>query len=95
MKRLTALLATAALLGSLLGARAVAGPEAVPHARSAGVREADPLHGGFWRPAGSDAERPAVSLVRASWSPSGSVQARPEPGALAAVRAVVRLAALD
>ncbi len=96
MKRLSGLIATAALLGVLVGARAAAGGEGLTHEASvAGVRVTDPLRGGFWRPANSDAKRPAVSLARAQWAPSDSAQRRPEPDAFAAVRAVVRLAALD
>jgi hypothetical protein len=59
------------------------------------VRETDPLLGGFWRPASSDAKRPAVSLARAEWTPSDSALRRSEPDPFSAVRAVVRLAALD
>ena len=96
MKRLTALIATAALLGLLVGARAAAGSDEPARAASAaGVREPDRFRGGFWRPAGSDAVRPVVSLARASWSPAEAAPRRPQPGTFHAVRAVVRLATLD
>jgi hypothetical protein len=96
MKRLTALIAMAALLGLLVGARAAAGWDAPERtASAAGVREPDRLRGGFWRPAGSDATRPVVRLARDSWSPAESAQRRPQPDTLHAVRAVVRLATLD
>jgi hypothetical protein len=91
--RLTALFVTTALLGFLIGARAVGVP--APAAGSAGVRELDPLRGSFWRPAGSDAARPAVKLARLAWTPAEASARRPQPDALAAVQAVVRLASLE
>jgi hypothetical protein len=65
--RLTVLFVTTALLGFLIGARAVGVP--APAGGSAGVRELDRLRGGFWRPAGSDAVRPVLSLEPAAWTP--------------------------
>jgi hypothetical protein len=91
--RLTALIVTTAVLGFLLGARAVGNP--TPTANASGVREMHSLRGGFWRPAGSDAARPAVTLERAAWSPAAPAVSDAHPDALAAVRAVVRLAAFE
>ena len=34
-----------------------------------GVRDADPVHGSFWAPAGSAAVRPEVVLTPRAWSP--------------------------
>jgi hypothetical protein len=97
--RLTALFVITAVLGFLVGARAVGSPSpAESAAATAGVREMHPLRGGFWRPAGSEAERPAVRLEPTAWAPSAPAalpasEARPD--ALAAVRAVIRLASLE
>jgi hypothetical protein len=94
--RLTALFVTTALLGFLIGARAVGVPTPAERAASAaGVREADRLLGTFWRPAGSDAERPVLRLAPVAWTPSESKVRRPEPDTIAAVEAVVRLASLE
>ena len=94
--RLTALIVTTALLGFLVGARAVGGPAvAASVASEAGTRELDRLRGGFWRPAGSDAERPALSLEPVAWIPAETKARRPQPDAIASVRAVVRLASLE
>jgi hypothetical protein len=94
--RLIALLVTTALLGFLVGVRAIGSPTpAQTAAREVGLRESDPLRGGFWRPAGSDAARPTLRLEPTAWVPPESKPGRPQPDALAAVRAVVRLASLD
>jgi len=91
--RLTALLCATALVGFVVGARAVSRPvpEGLPEP-SAGIREVDPLHGSFWRPAGSEAARPAIRLAPRSWVPrdADAVAAQPDP--LGSVRALVRLA---
>jgi len=95
--RLTALVLATALLGFLVGARALgssASPPASAPAASAGTRDVAPLRGGFWRPAGSDAKRPVVSLRQTAWSPAGARDLR-EPGALASLEAVVRLASTE
>jgi hypothetical protein len=91
--RLTALLCATALVGFVVGARAVSAPvpEQLPE-RSAGVREVDPLHGSFWRPAGSEAARPASSLAPRSWVPRDSDALATQPDPLRSVRALVRLA---
>jgi hypothetical protein len=96
MTRLTALLVATALFGFFVGTRAIGGPALTAGtASAAGVREAHPLHGGFWRPAGSDATRPVVRLERAAWTPSASTATAARPATFAAVQAVVRLASLD
>ena len=94
--RLTALVLATALLGFFLGSRAIGGPALTAGAASAaGAREKHPLHGGFWRPAGSDATRPVVRLERVAWTPSASTATAARPAPLDAVQAVVRLASLD
>ena len=87
---------TTALLGFLAGARAIGGLDPPASATvDAGVREKDRLHGGFWRPAGSNAERPTLSLAPVTWTPSASMAHRPQPDPIASVQAVVRLASLE
>jgi hypothetical protein len=94
--RLTALLVTTALLGFLVGARAVGGPTAMASSAStAGQRDVDPLRGSFWRPAGSDAARPAVRLERVGWTPSAAKPHDTPPDTRSALQALVRLASLD
>jgi hypothetical protein len=91
-----ALLVTTALIGFLMGARAIGSTApAEVAATAAGIRVSDPLCGSFWRPAGSDAARPSMRLEPATWTPAESQPRRPQPDALAALRAVVRLAAID
>lgn len=90
--RLTSLFVTTAVLGFLIGARAVGIPSwAGSAASSTGLREMDPLRGGFWRPAGSDATRPGVRLEPAAWTPAEASPPSAQPDTLAALRAVVRL----
>jgi hypothetical protein len=60
-----------------------------------GTLDRDPLHGAFWRPAGSAATRPALRLARASWLPPEAPSRHLPGGTLASVQAVVRLAASD
>jgi hypothetical protein len=94
--RLSVLIATAAVLGFLVGARAVGIPRPAEDSPSAaGVRELDPLRGGFWRPAGSEAERPALELEPSAWAPPMREASDPRSDALAAVRAALRLASLE
>lgn len=94
--RLTALVLATAMLGFLVGSRAIGGPaSAVESASAAGVRERHPLHGGFWRPEGSDATRPVVRLERSAWTPAAATATAEQPAPLDAVQAVVRLALLD
>jgi hypothetical protein len=94
--RLTVLFVTTALLGFLVGARAVGVPTPVGSAASsAALREMDPLRGGFWRPAGSDAARPGVRLEPAAWAPAEASTPSAQPDTLAALRAIVRLATLE
>ena len=94
--RLTALalagVLVAWLAGGSPGSRAPLPQAAAP---AVGTLDADRLHGSFWRPAGSDATRPAASLERVAWAPSESKPLRPQSDALASVQAVVRLAASD
>ena len=94
--RLTALALASVLVACLAGAgpgsRAPLPQAAAP---AFGTLDADRQHGSFWRPAGSDATRPALSLERVAWTPSDSKPRRPQSDALASVQAVVRLAASD
>ncbi len=39
-----------------------------------GVRDADPVHGSFWAPAGSSAVRPRPNLEPRVWSPRGRLR---------------------
>ncbi len=97
--RMTALALVLALVGfgvvgaSRIGTRSIEPADAPRTLR--GTFERDALHGAFWRPAGSDAERPAVRLARASWTPPETRPGRPSPAALASLRAALRLASLD
>lgn len=88
--RLTALFVITALLGFLIGARAVGTPSPAASAPSvaAGVREMDPLRGGFWRPVGSDAQRPVARLAPVSWTPSAPDASGRQADALAGLQAV-------
>lgn len=93
--RMAALALVLALVGFGVGASVIGRPGAEPAGTpriERGSFERDALHGAFWRPAGSDAERPALRLARASWTPP---ETQPRLDALASVRAVVRLASLD
>jgi hypothetical protein len=96
--RMTALALVVGLVGFGVGASVITRPSAEQAGAPRTLRgtfERDALHGAFWRPAGSDAERPALRLARASWTPPETRPRRPRPDALASVRAVVRLASLD
>ena len=93
--RTAALLLAAALLVGLAGAGTSGrGADASDLAASAGEYQADRWRGGFWRPAGSVAERPALRLARTTFTPEAQPQ-RAEPGTLASLRAVAQLALLD
>ena len=60
-----------------------------------GTLDRDRPNGSFWRPAGSDATRPAPSLQRVAWTPFEPKPGRPQSDTLASVQAVVRLTASD
>src|SRR5258705_4884413 len=94
--RLTALVLASVVVACLAGTGA-GGRGALAGAlrRAVGTLESDLLHGAFWRPAGSDARRPALSLQRATWALPESQPRHPHGDTLASVRAVVRLAASD
>jgi hypothetical protein len=76
-KSTCALIALVVALGLVQGSRAALGsaPPAAPSdpapppAPAAGARELDPLRGGFFRPAGSDAVRPPQRLRPLAWWP--------------------------
>jgi hypothetical protein len=72
--RIGALLLVTAVAGFLIGVRATGGTlpgfDANEPAETAEIREVDPLRGGFWRPAGSDAVRPVVRLDVRTWEPA-------------------------
>jgi len=96
--RMTVLVLAVTLAGFAVATRAVGGAPTEPSISAAsdpGRMEGDRLHGAFWRPAGSDAERPALRLRQVAWLPAESKLRRPQPDALASVNAVVRLAAFD
>jgi len=96
--RMTILVLVVALAGFAVGTQAIGGAStepSVPAASDSGSVAGDRLHGAFWRPAGSDAERPALRLRQVAWSPAESKLRRPHPDALASVNAVVRLASID
>jgi hypothetical protein len=96
--RLAALMVTAALAGLSLGAHTALGasPRDVERAAPvAGASEPDRLRGTFWRPAGSDAVRPTVSVRRVAWTPPETAPRHLQPDAIDSVQAVVRLASLD
>ena len=94
--RLTALVLASVVVACLAGTGA-GGRGALAGAPRPALRTLDHelLHGAFWRPAGSDARRPALSLERATWAPPASQPRRPHGDTLASVQAVVRLAASD
>jgi hypothetical protein len=93
--RTAALLLAAALLAGLAGAGAFGRPaDATDLPASAGEYHADRWRGGFWRPAGSVAERPALRLEQTTFTPEAKPR-HPEPGTLASLRAVAQLALLD
>ena len=92
--RLTALALASVLVACLAGAGGRA-PLADAPRPARGTLDSDHLHGAFWRPAGSDATRPALSLRRVAWTPSEAKPRRPQSDAFVSVQAVVRLAASD
>ena len=61
-------LALALALGGAAAPRAAEPVTSAPVAPS--LREFHSLHGGFWRPAGSDAVRPALRLDPVVWTPA-------------------------
>ena len=96
--RLTALALASVLVACLAGAGAGTGgraPLADASRPARGTLDSDRLHGAFWRPAGSDATRPALSLRRVAWAPSEAKPRRPQSDAFVSVQALVRLAASD
>ena len=93
--KLTTLALACAVAVALLGASGSAPAPAAPASPAAGRLESDWRHGTFWRPAGSAATRPAVRLERVAWRPTVTSVRHAQPDALAAMRAVVRLAASD
>ena len=93
--RTAALFLAAALLVGLAGAGGFGrSADAAAPSASAGEYQADRWRGGFWRPAGSVAERPALRLEQATFTPEAQPQ-RPAPGTLASLLAVAELALLD
>jgi hypothetical protein len=93
--RTAALLLVAALLVGLAGAGALGrGADAAAPSAPAGEFQADRWRGGFWRPAGSVAERPPLRLEQTTFTPAAKPQ-HPGPGTLASLRAVAQLALLD
>ena len=90
----SALVAIVFVLGLLQGTRAAlgdiqlgAGPDTAAEAKAetpaAGEREPADLRGRFFRPAGSNAVRPALRLRQGSWSPASDERlalACPAPG---------------
>jgi hypothetical protein len=94
--RLTALALASVLVACLAGAGTGGRAPSADASRPArGTLDSDRLHGAFWRPAGSDARRPALSLRRVAWTPSEAKPRRPQSDTFASVQAVVRLAASD
>ena len=68
--RLTALALASVLVACLAGAGTGGRAPLADASRPArGTLDSDRLHGAFWRPAGSDATRPTLSLQRAAWAP--------------------------
>jgi hypothetical protein len=63
------LLVTVTAFSVLLGARAAGGPAPESGVAATGVREPGAFRNSFWRPAGSDAERPALRLEPVAWTP--------------------------
>ena len=69
--RIGTLVLLTAMAGFLIGVRATGGTLPVFETpETAELRERDPIRGGFWRPAGSDAVRPVVRLEAKSWEPA-------------------------
>lgn len=94
--RLTALALASVLVACLAGAGTGGRAPLADASRPArGTLDSDRLHGALWRPTGSDATRPTLSLQRAAWAPSESQPRRPQSDALASLQAVVRLATSD
>ena len=74
----TALVALVMVLGLLQGTRTALGPAplappAAPDFAAPPARELYPVRGHFFRPAGSDAVRPALRLRPVAWQPERSV----------------------
>jgi hypothetical protein len=93
--RLTALALASVLVACLAAGAGGRAPLADAPRPARDTLDSDRLHGAFWRPAGSDATRPTLSLQRAAWAPSESQPRHPQSDALASVQAVVRLATSD